>query len=940
MSKTVKLKSTPTAADCKQWFDNPTVNPLTKRRIDVNGPTYTALSLECEKYRDPSHIWMFFQSYNGAAKDKIHLIEGLSHPDVSLTEPYGPARQYLPFIAINAPDASGALMILDEVAKQRLSESEYMTLYCRTHEDKTLMDMLMSRPSTLKTLVEILPIDVFVALSLLKPDNRNNSYPLAHLMRHNLYDVVEVIVRKKPNYPESHLSNAIQWAGVRGQIHIFESLVKLSNVDPNARDGTYGNTPLLYALQAGFLDKTNIIDAFIKYGASIYQSSMITIVGERNNNFNIFTANILVNKAHLCNIISRHIDVRYKSPRIQITSDDVYNVMTLGMKQCNLRTYDGIDEYAKQAYLYCGIRYKDDDFPLTQETKDFIGKPSSWWLRDETLNNLKVRIVASASAIKQNSSRKKRTIYEIYLHHEGIGFVGIIGNFIKVVPPELMNVPELMDHGLLEKALQRLHDKRQLLLPVFPYQSRLSLFLFDRRLIDEVKLGYPYADHSPLLDIDSKTYMDLLISVQSAMKKERFVPQSTVNIVKRTYSKSFKSILETTAKKYEPPSIAQEITKTLLKTSPSKSAPSASGSQSERNVIVTREKSKLLERKISAQKKIAKFVKKRVDKLTNYFEDSIRYMNALPLEKRRTIYRALNGTIMQGPYSSIKRVNGLLYAKVDNMVDLLGMLEVVARAPTLPIRYSLYRGMAVEPPPEIGKTSIYQEIPFSTTFLSMYALGWVMAKKNSNCCLFELHCHHGTKGLFLSKLPWMDPWTSANSAIFNRIAPENARAKFHIKANAQNEFLMFPYKLNVVGKRSRNFKTLLDEQLEKIDSHYEFDASQRNLTSLFENNADLLDKTVDIYTIELNPISLYMVDLSSADVQTRKLFEPSKLLTDGAQPAIYDKHEYVSLFYSPEEIGKDVAKRIKALAINSRLQVVPIIKKGRYVGPKTFTLDP
>lgn len=294
------------------------------------------------------------------------------------------------------------------------------------------------------------------------------------------------------------------------------------------------------------------------------------------------------------------------------------------------------------------------------------------------------------------------------------------------------------------------------------------------------------------------------------------------------------------------------------------------------------------------------------------------------------IYRAVTGHIMQGPYSPIKRVQTLLYAKEQNALDVIAMVEIVMRAPRFPMRYSLFRGMALPEVPVIGETAVYQEIPFSTTFISNYALGWVLAKKSTSCCLLEVQCHRGTGGLFLSKLPWMDPWTSANSAIFQRIAPSNTKNRFHIKVNAQNEFLMQPYKLVIVGKRKKNFKHMFEEQKEKLDTHYEYDASQRSMTSLFVNNDDLLNREIDVYKVRLEPISLYYIQISNNVSQL--LFEPNFLLPSSSDKFIDvlgNKYKYI--FFSPEEISKETFDKLQHLGL-----IVKLIEKGRYVGPKTY----
>lgn len=925
MSKSVTLRKKPTEQDCIDWFNNPSKNPLTGRRIDINGPTYRALAVECAEYDGQKPAWQILANYKENAETALRT--ALNDANLKINDVTGPKQTYLPFYAITSPSAAHALVILNEVAKQRLTDDDYKQFYLHTYENKTLIDHIIQNDTTMNALIDMLPVTILTELTMLPSIERGNLYPLVHLIKYSRYSATLKLLQKKPVYPEDHYIAASMWAGFRHQPNIFEILVKEYKVDPNSRWSYQGETALLYALSSSGLLTSDMITQFVENGASFYISCTIKDQnGKRNQNFNIFTSQ--TSQAAFINTvyayIKDHIRATFnRNVSPQITSEDFYNVMTLAIRnKPNARILTNVDEYVTQAYLYNGIRYKEKelfDKDIDDETRDLVSHPSSWWLREDQLGQLTIKIVGVAKL------GTKGTIYDIYVHHKALNrYVGIIGNFLKNVP---------LDHDVLEKALQRLHDKRQLLMPMFPYQSRLQLFMFDQRLIDEVKMYYPNAANNHIFDVNEKEYMNILLSVQAALKKDRFVPIETTTKVKQAFSKRFPSMMEAREKMYANPSMANEIVQTLRE--------AATNSMTEKKKVRMRTTSSVKDtrsserRKVSAQKKIAKFVKHRVGKLTQYFEDSTRYMSGLPLVTRKTIYRALNGSIMQGPYSDIKRVNGLLYAKRDNAEDVKTMVEVVARAPTLPIRYNMYRGMTVEPP-TIGSSTFYQGLPFSTTFLSMYALGWILGKKKSACCVFELRCHNGTKGLFLSKLPWMDPWTSANANIFNRIAPGNMHNKFHMKVNAQNEFLMFPYKLKVVSKRTRTFKQLFDEQLEKIDTHVEFDAAQRPgvVTSLFENNADLMEKTMDIYTMELEPISLYHVDMT----QTQLDFEPQQLFADPSLPVIEKDKGYKSLFFSPEEIPETVIDRIMKAVKKNKLKMTKLIEKGRYVGPKTFDI--
>jgi hypothetical protein len=190
--------------------------------------------------------------------------------------------------------------------------------------------------------------------------------------------------------------------------------------------------------------------------------------------------------------------------------------------------------------------------------------------------------------------------------------------------------------------------------------------------------------------------------------------------------------------------------------------------------------------------------------------------------------------------------------------------------------------------------------------------------------------------LYLSKLPWANPWTEDNASIFDRIAPDNLNAKFHIKVNAQNELLMFPYRLKVVSERVKNFKHVLEEQLKTLDTHYEFDAKQRGLGSLFKNHTDLLDKSIKIYTVELQPISLYQIQI--VNPASVRQFEPKVLYRSKNTYDFYAVTADTSIFYSPEETSPEVIARLDALVSAGDAKMTKIIENGRYVGARTFEI--
>lgn len=337
---------------------------------------------------------------------------------------------------------------------------------------------------------------------------------------------------------------------------------------------------------------------------------------------------------------------------------------------------------------------------------------------------------------------------------------------------------------------------------------------------------------------------------------------------------------------------------------------------------------------IAAKSKIKAFASKRVSALTKFYEDSMEYMMSLSNTEKIALNKALEGRIMQGPFSPIRRVGTLLYTDNVSASVVNNMLKVIAKAPRFPLRYNLYRGFAMDSVPESG-TAVYQEIPFSTTFISGYALGWILGKKAAPCCLLEIKCHRGTAGLFLSKLPWEHPWTKTNQDMYSF----TKTPLFHRKPNAQNEFLMFPYRLRIVKKRKRVLRHMFDEHLEKLDTHYEFDALQRPgvVQSLFNKAPNVLDQPIEVYETELEPISLIHVTMKNI-----ANFRPDTMF---GIPGVDTKTlDYVSkcqhIFLSPEETDPVTVRKIKDLCKAGHGTMTKLIDKGKYlVTPKAVSLS-
>ena len=352
-----------------------------------------------------------------------------------------------------------------------------------------------------------------------------------------------------------------------------------------------------------------------------------------------------------------------------------------------------------------------------------------------------------------------------------------------------------------------------------------------------------------------------------------------------------------------------------------------------RKVIEDKESPKKTPTKFSptttqAASKITVYAKKRMNKLEEYYHESVRYMLSLPANIRQSLLDSVSGVIMQGPYSPIKRIGTLLYANAKSTRATLDMLEVVSRAPRFPMRQSMFRGMTIIPSPKEGDV-ITQVLPFSTTFLSSYAVGWIYAKRNVSCCIFQLRCHTGTGGLFVSKLPWHQPWTPHNRSVYKSIFGSVNGRTYHEKVNAQNEFIMAPYRLRVKHIRKKQLGDLLDKQRELYDTHYQLDATNRNMGIL---NEDVLKQEIDVYEVDLEPITVYAVKLAPNAIQ---YFNPS-LFYQNAQLSWSDLQHTDTIFFSPEETHPTILQRIESACAAGHGVKTVIIDKGRYVGEKTF----
>lgn len=991
-----------TKEDCEKWRQNPTINPLSRRTITVNGPTYLQLQAHCEQFLGTAVLELSPEDkylmilMNGKPEDLKQFFAEPSSQSIHPAAEISKNVDKWPWLIIigNKKRSNEVCREMLNILHNQLLKSLSLTEIRKLYSSKTggklqtsLWKIAMEDETHLGATLfvcDIWPVDELVKVKINKEDI------IIHYLKNSRLDVIDVLFKRK--IPITNQNNLTLWAAHFGQFDIYKRLVNDFGANPNSRN-TDGTTALWFFISSsnfGTSTSEMQLKNMIDLGASPY-ASRLTDTGKKEITLLEYLIRDM-NYSPVWNIMRRVIfpivvnDLKSIADGKVFASSDVIALSLLyyvanSLDQATVSLFGPSSEklfnLRNNLYLTSGIvdpSWKPNVGGPSMNQKDvevlgypsFMHVPKSAWTSDEMMAQLKVKVV-KVGEYKQES--RAFNIYEIQLVHEGLKrVVGVIGNFIPLLLKEHRTAaPALTNPLVLEKALNKLHAKRNLLVKVFPYRSKLDLLMYDFLTIDAIKLGHPGADKNPVLYQNKAGYLNMLLSVDAALRKERYIPTHVQGVVKKSFTQSFMQNLDKTKQKVQPENLALIAEKMQSSLSPdSKSSaslkvdlkpllvealtkrPTKSANvkdalakvQEAEGPIYSLEKISNIPKTVKAQveadaakrkealKTIASFAKKRVSKLTKYFDDSVAYMDSLPKTIRSTIYRAVTGNIMQGPFSPIKRIGpGLLYAEQANARDVFTMVEVVMRAPRFPMRYTLFRGMALPTKPVPGDTEVFQEIPFSTTFISNYATGWILAKKGSSCCLLEVVCHAGTGGLFLSKLPWLDPWTSINASVFQRIAPDNAKARFHIKVNSQNEFLMQPYRLKVIEVRKKNFKNMLTEQLEKLDTHYEYDASQRGLDSLFKEHEHLLDTEIDVYRVQLEPISLYAIDIHNRASLQPELFVGQKV-----------DRRYSTLFYSPEELENDpkLYARLKEIVDNEKYSYTRIIEKGRYVGPKTF----
>lgn len=975
--------------DCEQWIHDPLINPMTGRSIQKGKATYNDISKACkEKYGITLNDATVEELINECMKaltrgtsdevgNAFKALHDYAQADNSL-EYFRKVKGYHPMflhaVLFGSEKASKALQWI----------GKYLTSEDVQHILRELF-LVRDKPVTdFRPVLESIPPTnrMFVAGLSLNGDN-----VFVYACKNNKEDLAELLAEFKVYATTPTLSNTcLLWAASRGFTKSCEYLVQRNSADINV-SSMDGKHAIDYALSG---EKYETVLQLISLGASITSINLVNFMEQILAN-----SKYRQQGEETLHELGEKYYTLYKAQPEEaqsFTSENYLYALKHFVESQDLSKLD-LSASKKRAlaikfYVHLGVQMSG--LTDSKTYKEIVSKPTKWWTEKENLKDLRV-VIRSAGMIDKVRIHEIKILHNDYKHIT----LGSIGNF--VLDPSIRQVSStevqetlqvLLEKGKLLHRTFPLRPKIQLAMyppsyvdvaklgenkpnrlpnpPAYTFKAlvhdiysvvrkeryipahvlnKLPTKLFsksfasqrDQAALDLHKISKLEVTHS----VSSESKSPVSPVDRTKLKVERNPRQSNpqVNMKEKlvsvlsnrqgaAYAMAAKSIsrLKKPIRKVEDVThlkgIGPVITRVIQEEFEKHPTPAELQSPSE-------------ETKLLAKKSIARFAQKRVRALRKYYDDSIAYMHDLPQKHRNMIYKALNGQIMQGPFSDgIKRISTLLYAKDIHADILLNIVEIVARAPPLPIRYSLYRGMHMSNPPVINETEIFQEIPFSTTFISNYALGWILAKKavalrqELPCCLFELSCHQGTKGLYLSKLPWMDPWTTHNAPIFDRIAPNNIIDKFHIKVNSQNELLMFPYRLKVVGKRTKSFKELLDKQLETLDTHYEFDAAQRNLGSLFTYHSDLLEKEVDVYILELQPISLYKIKIHPDHITE---FESQKLVPGASQNV-----SSPFIFYSPEEIDLKLQDRLNELEAKGFCEQTKIIEKGRYVGSKTF----
>lgn len=984
-----------TSDDCQQWIQAPEVHPITQKTIELYGEDYDMIEEHCEtlgpKHDDTPIVKLLksrnLQGFKQYVEDPANKVE-LESPFVYLKNSYIWLALLKLEIWVNSEFRLDALKYIHYHLVGKLGVDNVIALYKRakTPKSETIVSLLQAEEIYDRYhifLYSIWPKDELATMQY-KGENI-----LLYECKHGSTESIVTLFALKIPFTDETISAAMLLLGFMGKSRAFAFIVKTFYINPNVSHAVDG-TPLMYFISNNkSYNFQQAFDEFIDAGASIYASKLVSNITKEETIWDVLnTYPLWINadeereqvKAAVRRMIANDLQKVLRGD-VYISSDAVAMTFSKFIRQSTDPAHcidcDGMVRLLDQIYMYVGVSEKDiaDSINALRHSKKYPNamfmKPKTYWKSEEVISKLTAKCI-KVGQIKQKS--KLTPIYEIHLRHKDYNMpVGIIGNYVPQLLPEVQQAaPELLDPLVIEKSLNKIHAKGKLLMKSFPYRANLDIQMFDVIDMDRMKLQNARTTN-PVFYQNKGAYLNMIMNIQAVLEKTRYIPSHVFDVVKKPFTSTYSHLINERKQPTDFRNVVGTFTKSLSKSASSKSpkmdikpilmetlsklrspklkelrekVATKEGPIYDLSEIVTPDESlKPVVNKITkyrtALKSLATKAKTRVKVLEKYYEESMAYIDSLPRAVRSIIYRAVNGQIMQGPYSPIKRMpGGLLYAKAPNAKDVITMVEVTMRAPRFPMSYSLYRGMTLPSVPIPNETVIYQELPFSTTFISNYAIGWILAKKQTPCCLLEVLCHPGTGGLYLSKLPWLDPWTSMNSAIFQRIGPSNATSRFHIKVNSQNEFLMQPYRLKVVGKRKQNFKHMFHDQLEKIDTHYEYDAANRGLVSLQTYNSNILDQEIDVYQVKLDLISLYSITIPEF---VYGLFDAPYLYNGraGIETVNIKTNGYTTLFFSPEELQDtepDVYTTLMNLIYSHNIPVKKHIEKGKYVGEHTFQL--
>jgi hypothetical protein len=327
---------------------------------------------------------------------------------------------------------------------------------------------------------------------------------------------------------QSYCANYLHWACFKGHSKAAEYLIDHSKCNINEIAGT--KTALDYAMEANHIDIViMLIEKGIKFDirdrdiSSVFlhiddEAKAAKLLEKYFGHTKVDMKSIIDSKLTSMNYIAPYAITQSKFPRL-------HNQNTLG--------------FAKHAYFYTGTVI---DGIEDKSYKEVVAKQKSWWTERENLKELEVKI-EKIGTIKTAASVRPRSIYEINVYHKGMGItIGSIGNFIFHLEKQLLAFPELTDVNLIESILQRMLQKRRLLHRTLPLTPKINLTMYNPSLIDDVKLDLPSAMSKISSDTESlPRYLEILINIQSAVDKERFLPPAILkNMPLNTYSKGIR----------------------------------------------------------------------------------------------------------------------------------------------------------------------------------------------------------------------------------------------------------------------------------------------------------------------------------------------------------------------------------------------------------------